>query len=109
MGNDQGLTGTIQSVYIVAFACTIDRLYVRQVCPGGTNGNAVVYTVRKNGVDTALSVSLATTPSTAVVGSDTTDVVTAAAGDVIDVQVTKAASLGVATNEISATFRIIAT
>lgn len=55
------------------------------------NGNAIVYTLRKEGVATALTVSLASTASD---GSDLVNTVAFAAGDRLDIEITKAAAIG---------------
>jgi hypothetical protein len=55
------------------------------------NGNTIVYTLRVNGVATALSVSLA---STTADGSDLVNSVTVAAGDLLDIEVTKTLVIG---------------
>jgi hypothetical protein len=62
---------------------------IRHNTPAG-NGNAVVYTVRQNGVATALSVSLISTGSD---GFDLANSVSFAAGDLVDIEVTKAADI----------------
>lgn len=70
-------------------AGTLRNFRVRHNTPAG-NGGAVVYTVRVNGVATTVSVSLA---STSADGSDLVNSVVVAAGDLIDVRVTKAADI----------------
>jgi hypothetical protein len=61
------------------------------------NGNAIVYTLRKNGSAQALTVSLA---STGADGSDTSNSVTVAAGDLVDIEVTKASSIATSPSDI---------
>lgn len=78
---------------------TVRNLRIRHNTPAG-NGNAIVYTVRVNGVATAIAVSLA---STAVDGSDLVDAVRVAAGDLVDIRVTKALGIGSGTLSASAT------
>jgi hypothetical protein len=56
------------------------------------NGNSVVYTVRINGVNTALTVTLAT--NVVVQASDLTHTAAVAQGDLITLQAVKAASIG---------------
>lgn len=69
---------------------TLRNLRVRHNTPVG-NGNAVVYTLRVNGVATALTVSLA---STGADGSNLVNSVSVVAGDLLDIEVTKALAIG---------------
>jgi hypothetical protein len=85
-----GLAQTSPIQYRVPRAGTLKNMRVRHNTTGG-NGNAIVYTLRVNGVASALSISLA---STATDGSDLVNSVTVAAGDLIDIEVTKAATIG---------------
>jgi len=85
--NAQAPTTTIQ--WRAPRAGTIRNLFLRHGTPAG-NGNAIVYTLRVNGVASALTVSLA---STSANGSDTVNAVAVAAGDLLDLQVTKAADV----------------
>ena len=80
-------------------ACTLKNMRVRHNTTAG-NGNNIVYTVRKNGTATALTVTLASTASD---GSDTTNTVSFAAGDLIDIEVTKASSIGTSPSNITVT------
>lgn len=95
-------TAVIQ--YRVPFAGTLRNLRVHHNVVG-TGANLVVYTVRINGAASALAVSMA---ANAADGSDLADVVTVAAGDLIDIQVTKAVALGATPNDIIATLEIAA-
>lgn len=90
--------------YRVPFAGTLRNLRVRHNTVG-TGANLVVYTVRINGAASALAVSMA---ANAADGSDLANVVTVAAGDLIDIQVTKAVALGGTPNDIIATLEIAA-
>ena len=69
--------------FLVPAACTISKLYVKFTA-FGTNNDTGTWTVRKNGVDTTLTVTVTGATS----GSDTTHSFTAAAGDEISVKVT---------------------
>jgi hypothetical protein len=80
------------------------NMYVRHNITGG-NGNAIVYTLRKNGIATALTVSLA---STANDGSDLVNSVSVAKGDLIDVEVTKAAGIGGTPRDITVSMEFAA-
>ena len=95
-------TSAIQ--FRVPRACTLRNFRVRHNTGAG-NGNNVVYTVRKNGVATSLVATLA---STANDGSDLTNSVAFAAGDLIDIEVTKATSIGTTPSDITATLEAIA-
>lgn len=68
---------------------TLRNLMVMHNVPG-TSPNVVDYTVRVNGVPTALTVGLA---SNAASGSNTADTVAIQEGDSIDIEVTKAANI----------------
>jgi hypothetical protein len=83
----------------VARAGTIRYLRVRHNTPG-TGANTCVYTVRKNGVATTLTATLAANASDA---SDLVNSFTVAAGDLLDVIVTKAAALGASPRDITLT------
>lgn len=66
----------------------------------GSSANTVVYTVRVNGVPSILTVTLA---ANAVDGSDLANSVVVAAADLVDIEVTKAASIGGGLRDIVAT------
>lgn len=85
--------------YRVPCAGTLRNLRVRHNA-AGVGGNLIVYTVRINGAASALSVSMA---ANATDGSDLANVVVAAAGDLIDVQVTKAVAIAGTPNDVTAT------
>lgn len=90
-------TSTVQ--IRVPRAGTIRKLRARHETGAG-NGNAIVYTLRKNGVATALTASLASTANDA---SDLTNSATVAAGDLIDIEVTKAVAVGTSPSDITVT------
>ena len=89
-GYETGNAPTSPVRMAVPFPTTLRRFYIEHNTPVG-NGNPIVYTVRVNGVATAISVSLASTGS---LGSDLAHSVAVAAGDLVDIQVTKASSVG---------------
>lgn len=88
----------------VPSAGTVRKLRVRQNVGAG-NGNNIVYTVRKNGSAQALAVTIA---STSQDGSDLSNTFTVAAGDLLDIEVTKASSVGTSPSNVTATVEIAA-
>jgi hypothetical protein len=75
---------------------------MRVHCGAATgNGNTAVYTLFLNGVATALTVTLA---SNVTDGSDLVHTVAVAAGDLLSLEVTKAASLGTPPKNIIVSF-----
>ena len=95
---DDSLAKTSAVQFRVTRAGTIRKLRVRHNSPAG-NGNAIVYTLRVEGVATALSVSMASTDAD---GSDLVNSVAVNDGDRIDIEVTKAASTGASPSDILA-------
>lgn len=87
---------------VVPFAGVIDRLYARHNTAAG-NGNVVAYTLRVNGVATALTVSLAT----GAIGqaSDLVNTVTVAQGDFIEMRAVKAVAIGSGALEVFTSMR----
>lgn len=77
---------------------TAKNMRVRHNVTAG-NGNDIVYTLRVNGVASALTVTLA---STATDGSDLVNTVPIAAGDLLDIIVTKAAGIAASPTNITA-------
>ena len=86
--DNQGETAPTQ--YRFTRAGTLRNFRLRHNAPAG-NGNDIVYTVRINNAATALVITLA---STGTDGSDLVNSVVVAAGDLIDVEVTKALGIG---------------
>ena len=82
---------------------TLQNLYIRHNFTNG-NGNAIVYTVRINGVGSALTVSLA---STTAVGSDLVNTVFVNQGDTVDIEVTKAIVIGNSPGRIVASMEFV--
>jgi hypothetical protein len=78
------------------------NLFVRHNDPAGS-GDPIVYTLRKNGVASALSVSLASTGTQA---NDITHSVTVAQGDLLDIQVTKANPCLFSPNRVVASLQV---
>jgi hypothetical protein len=95
--------------YVTAIASTSDIYRIRVPRAGtiknmhimqntvSTSTNSVVYTLFVGGVSTALTVSIAGNVST---GADTTDTVTVSQGDQLSIQVTKAASVSPAVQQV---------
>jgi len=72
------------------------NMYIAQI--GDGNGTNLTYTLRVAGSTTLLAVTLASTANTA---SNTTDQIAVNAGDLIDIQVTKAGGLGSSPDEVT--------
>ena len=89
--------------YPIPRAGTIQNMRVRHNSPAG-NGEDIVYTLRVGGVNSALTVTLA---STATAGSDLVSTVPVAAADLLDVIVDKALAVGSSPNEIVVTFEFV--
>jgi hypothetical protein len=83
---DQGTSPTSEIGQTVARAGNV-RIFTVFHNAGNGNGNDVVYTLRVNGIDTALTVTLASTDTAAVTATGAVAVV---AGDVLTVSVAKA-------------------
>lgn len=79
-------------------AGTFRRLRVRHNSPAG-NGNNIVYTLRANGSGGSLAVTMASTDAD---GSDLANTLVVAAGDLIDLEVTKASGIGSSPSDIMA-------
>lgn len=81
---------------------TLKNLYIRHNTAGVGAVN-LTYTVRINGVVTSLAVVML---ANATSGNNTVNSVSVAAGDRIDIQVTKAANIGASPTDIMATFEV---
>jgi hypothetical protein len=101
-GYADGTASTAPIQFRVLSAGTLRRLRVRHNSTAG-NGNAIVYTVRVNGVASAVTVSLASTSSD---GSDLSNTVAVAAGDLVDIEITKASSVGTSPSEVMASLEV---
>jgi hypothetical protein len=75
---------------------TATNARMRHNVPAG-NGEPIVYTLRKNGVGTALSISLPSTTSDSAIDADAIALLTT---DFWDIEVTKAASVGTSPTNI---------
>jgi hypothetical protein len=73
-------------------AGTLKRLYVRTITAHGTGGS-LVFTLRKNGVDTGITITIAASGAASTY-SDTTNTTSVAAGDLISLKVVNNATLG---------------
>lgn len=87
-GNATADTNAIQ--FRVPRAGTFRNMRVYHNIPAG-NGNPIVYTLRVNGIPSALSVSMASTASD---GSNLVTTVAVVAGALVSLEITKAASIG---------------
>jgi hypothetical protein len=97
-GYDNNIAGISPVGCVSPRAGTLKNLRVRH-CLTGTGG-AIVYTLRVNGVDTALTCS-ATAGSAGA--TDIVHTVAISAGDVLDLKVTKAAGITLSPTDITAT------
>ena len=77
-------------------------MFLRQNDINASNGNDIVYTFRKNNVVTGLTVTIS---SLTIDGSDLANSFVVAQGDLLDVEVTKAAGIGPSPNDIVSTVR----
>lgn len=102
-GFDNGDAETSAIQIRMTRAGTFRNLYVRHNVLNG-NGEAIVYTFRKNGIAQSLSVSLA---SDAPDASDLVHSFAVAAGDLIDIEVTKALGVGTSPRNIIATVEFV--
>lgn len=102
-GYEESAAPTYVIQFRIPMAGTLKNLYVRHTAGAG-NGLNVVYTVRKNGVATTLVATLA---STANDGNDLTHTVAVAQGDLLDIEVTKAASISSTPTDIIATLEVV--
>lgn len=93
---DGGLAQTAVIQFRAPRAGTLRNLRV-QVRAGAGNGNTIVYTLRVNGAASALTASLASTGTST---SDLVNTVAVAAGDLLDLEVTKGAAVGTSPTDI---------
>jgi hypothetical protein len=101
---EDDLAQTIAIQIEVERAGTLRNLRVRHNVVGGT-AVVITYTVRKNGVATALAMALAANASA---GSDLVNSVAVVAGDRLDIEVTKAVLGGASPNDITASLELAA-
>lgn len=101
-GNTERLAEIVPSQLRFTRGAEVRNLFVQHNIPAG-NGGVVTYTVRVNGVATGIAVAL---PSTSTFGSDLSNSVNVAAGDVIDIQITKAANIGASPRNVVATIEV---
>ena len=90
-------TAPIQAVSLRAIRSgTLSNMRVRHNIVG--SGGNIGYTLRRNGVDTALTASVA---SSALDGSDLVNSVVIAAGDLLDLRVTKSVGISNSPNDVT--------
>lgn len=102
-GYENGIAQGSLSPYRMPRPGVLRNFFVRHNAPAG-NGLDVVYTVRLNGIVTALTVALASTGSD---GSDLVSRVVVALGDLIDIRVTKAADIVTSPAQVLASLELI--
>jgi hypothetical protein len=89
----------------VPFAGTLQNFYVRHnSVPPGSNANAVVYTVMRNGVATAITVSLAA--NSGGQAADLVNTVAVVAGDRVSIRAVKAANIGGGSINVQASLEV---
>jgi len=103
-GYEAAIAPTTVVQWRVPFSGVIKNLRVQHNTPAG-NGNVIVYTVRINGVASTLTVSLASTASN---GSDTANSAVVAAGDLVDIAITKAAGVATSPGDVMASVDVSA-
>ena len=81
---------------------TLKNLYIRNGSTQSATGN-IVFTVRKNGVDTAMTVTYSNADGAATTKSDTTNTVSVVAGDLICIKAVNAAPSSASGNFVSFT------
>lgn len=88
-GNDgSGIATAVPIQFRSPRAGTMANFYVRQNIIFGTATKSITYTLRKNNVDTLLSVTMSAASQD---GNDIVNTVTVAKGDLLDIKVTKSA------------------
>jgi len=101
-GYAEKLAQTVPVQIRASRAGTIRNLRVRHNTPGGSGSDAnITYTVRKNNAAQALTVVMLASASD---GADTSNSFTVAAGDLIDITLTKAGSTSPAPRDVTATY-----
>ncbi len=102
-GFDNGTATTSPIQFVIPRSGFLRNMHIICAAAAG-NGNAIVYTVRLNSLTTGLFISLS---SNILQGSNTSTTITVAAGDVIDIEVTKAATIGSSPSNIMCTMEFI--
>jgi hypothetical protein len=87
---------------VIPVSGTLKNLYIRNGTAQSATGN-IVFTVRKNGVDTAMTVTYANADGAATTKSDTTNTVSVVAGDLICIKAVNAAPSSASGNFVSFT------
>ena len=88
---------------VIPFAGTVKNMHVYHNVPAG-NGNNIVYTLFHNALPSSLTVTI---PSTTQTASNTINSVAVNAGDILALQVTKAALIGTSPADIIVTMEVI--
>jgi hypothetical protein len=83
---------------------TIRNLRV-QVATAGTGAATVTFTVRKNGVDTAIVATISNTATG--LASDLADTISVAAGDLLSLKITKSAPVAVGQAQVAASLELV--
>ena len=102
---DDGLAPLVGAIvqFRAVRAGTLQNMRVRQN-RAGVGGATITYTVRLNNVATALTVGML---ATALDGTDLVNTVAVAAGDLVDLEVTKSAAITTSPDDIVATMEFV--
>jgi hypothetical protein len=105
---DPGYSGsatapTTEVKMVVPYAGTLRNLFIKHNAPTGATTETLTYTVRVNGADTALVVTLGPDDAEA---SNTVDSVAVAQGDDVSIKIGRSASIGTGNIEAVATLEL---
>jgi len=87
---------------VMPVAGTLKNLYIRNGSTQSATGN-IVFTVRKNGADTSMTVTYSNADGAATTKSDTTNTVSVVAGDLICIKAVNSAPSSASGNFVSFT------
>lgn len=101
-GYDDSIAETSVAEFRIPVAGTLKNLRVRHNT-AGVGAATITYTVQKNGSDQSLAVAMS---NTAQDGSDLSNTVAVAAGDLVSIKVTKSASISTSPDNIVAALEL---
>lgn len=100
--NTDATVNTTETKFRVPAACILSALYIQ--ARTGPTGDGITFTVRKNGVDTALVATLAAAGTQA---ADTTNSVTCAAGDQVSIKAVGGGSISGGAADVLASMKVL--